>query len=204
MARYGNIVLSDFNFDTEYKGSWYVDCNDKLALELNILRKLNGQEDVPSEYNEVYYNFYLEVNSKDKTIQLIGIVHCSEIDDGEMYVLPLNDKEEIELIKLILNQIGNEQSYIMERLEIAEEEWQELEEMRTSVKNKLISNKKDQISRTVLTKEQCIKALNNLSIPTDNWQSKELQLAENNLEPIEFEEQKSINVIKQLIEEHFK
>ena len=55
----------------------------------------------------------------------------------------------------------------------------------------------------MLTKELCLRALDNLMIPTDNWLSKELQLAENNLDPIEFENQESINVIKQLIEEHF-
>lgn len=56
----------------------------------------------------------------------------------------------------------------------------------------------------MLTKKLCLRALDNLSIPTDNWLSKELQLAENNLDPIEFKNQESINVIKQLIEEHFK
>lgn len=55
----------------------------------------------------------------------------------------------------------------------------------------------------MLTKKQCLKALDNLSVPTDNWASKELQMAENNLDPIEYKEQESIDVINQLIEEHF-
>ena len=45
----------------------------------------------------------------------------------------------------------------------------------------------------MLTKNQCLKALDNLSVP----------MAENNLDPIEYKEQESINVINQLIEERF-
>lgn len=56
----------------------------------------------------------------------------------------------------------------------------------------------------MLTKEQCLIALDNLSVPTDDWSSKELQLAENNLDPIEYKEQESIDILNQLIEEHFK
>ena len=56
----------------------------------------------------------------------------------------------------------------------------------------------------MLTKEQCLIALDNLSVPTDDWASKELQLAENNSDPIEYMEQESIDILNQLIEEHFK
>lgn len=55
----------------------------------------------------------------------------------------------------------------------------------------------------MLTKEDYEKALENLKIPTDGWECNELQLAENNNEPIEYQEQESIDTIEQLIKEHF-
>lgn len=54
-----------------------------------------------------------------------------------------------------------------------------------------------------LTKEECEKALENLKEPTDNWYSSELQLAENNDEPIEYKNQESLDLIEKLIKKHF-
>lgn len=54
-----------------------------------------------------------------------------------------------------------------------------------------------------LTEKECKKALENLKEPTDNWYSSELQLAENNDEPIEYKHQESLDIIEQLINEHF-
>lgn len=54
-----------------------------------------------------------------------------------------------------------------------------------------------------LTKEECLEALDNLKVPTDNWDSNDLQLAENNEEPIEYYEQESIDLLEQLINKHF-
>lgn len=44
------------------------------------------------------------------------------------------------------------------------------------------------------------KALDNLKTPTDEWESMELQLAENNDEPIEYKEQESIDLIQELVD----
>lgn len=44
------------------------------------------------------------------------------------------------------------------------------------------------------------KALNNLKFPTDEWESNELQLAENNDMPIEYKEQESIDLLQELVD----
>lgn len=43
-------------------------------------------------------------------------------------------------------------------------------------------------------------ALENLKVPTDDWESAELQLAENNDEPIEYKEQESIDLLQELVD----
>lgn len=54
-----------------------------------------------------------------------------------------------------------------------------------------------------MTKEQCQDALNNLKIPTDDRESLNLQLAENNEEPVEYENKESMDILQKLINEHF-
>lgn len=45
--------------------------------------------------------------------------------------------------------------------------------------------------------------MENLKVPTEDWESKELQLAENNIKEIEYKEQESINILERLIDEYF-
>lgn len=54
-----------------------------------------------------------------------------------------------------------------------------------------------------LTRDECKEALENLKVPTDDWDSEVLQLAENNIKEIEYKEQESINVLERLIDEYF-
>lgn len=54
-----------------------------------------------------------------------------------------------------------------------------------------------------MNKKECLDALDNLKISTDNWDSLELQLAENNEEPIEYENKESIDILQNLIEQYF-
>ena len=55
----------------------------------------------------------------------------------------------------------------------------------------------------MLTEKICKEALENLKVPTDDWDSDELQLAENHETPIEYQEQESIDVLNELICEFF-
>lgn len=45
--------------------------------------------------------------------------------------------------------------------------------------------------------------MENLKVPTEDWDSEELPLAENNIKEIEYKEQESINVLERLIDEYF-
>lgn len=54
-----------------------------------------------------------------------------------------------------------------------------------------------------MNKKECLDALDNLKIPTDNWDSLELQLAENNEKPIEYKNKESIDILQNLIEQYF-
>ena len=54
-----------------------------------------------------------------------------------------------------------------------------------------------------MNKKECLGALDNLKIPTDNWDSLELQLAENNEEPIEYKNKESIDILQNLIDQYF-
>lgn len=84
----------------EHKGNIVLVSTDELVTITNEIRKNHGYTDlVGIKYeNEVYYNFYLMFNTKEKSLSIQAVCNYGEKDDEVYYELPMT-KEERENVK---------------------------------------------------------------------------------------------------------
>ena len=84
----------------EHEGNIVLVSTDELVAITNEIRKNHGYTDlVGTKYeNEVYYNFYLMFNTKEKSLSIQAICNYGEKDDEVYYELPMT-KEEKENVK---------------------------------------------------------------------------------------------------------
>ena len=94
VGKYGRIILQDWEFDTEAIVSFDVVTTDELVDAVEKQRKEKGYTDSVYDDNEVYYNFYLQIDFSKKSLKLFSICNHGEHDDYAEYNLPLTDEEE--------------------------------------------------------------------------------------------------------------
>lgn len=105
MERYYGLKLYGLMDDGNGKISFDVLITDSLIEEMEKLRKEAGNTDFVTQDNEVYYNFYLEIDICKKIIQLTGVCNHGEKDDYQEYILPLTDKEQKDLLFLAIKEL---------------------------------------------------------------------------------------------------
>lgn len=94
LGKYGQIVLQDWEFDTENIVSFDVVIADELVDAVEKQRKEKGYTDSVYDDNEVYYNIYLQIDFSEKSLKLSAVCNHGEHDDYAEYQLPLTDEEE--------------------------------------------------------------------------------------------------------------
>lgn len=109
IGRYGQIILQDWEFDTETIVSFDVVTTDELVDAVERQRKEKGCTDSVYDDNEVYFNLYLEINFSKKTLNLCAICQNGEHDDYAEYQLPLSNEEERTLLFNAVETLMNEQ-----------------------------------------------------------------------------------------------
>lgn len=98
IGQYGQIILQNWEFDTETVVSFDVETTDGLVDAVEKQRKEKGYTDSVYDDNEIYYNFYLQINFSKKSLSLFAICNNGEHDDYAEYQLLLTDEEEKELL----------------------------------------------------------------------------------------------------------
>ncbi len=108
--RFENIELEELILDADWNGTYYVPATEELVEIMNDIRSGLGYTDlVSAEYdNEVYYDFYLEFNTKDKWITLQGECAHGEKDDYVWYDILLTDEETTMLLYKIIETLAKE------------------------------------------------------------------------------------------------
>ena len=110
--RVDNIVLEELYFDEVEKDgmelSYSIPNTVELDEELNLIRQRQGYNDIVAGdvYNDVYYDFYLMLHTKNNVIKLIGKVNESEKDDYTNYIIRLDKDAEKELLWKALKQLA--------------------------------------------------------------------------------------------------
>ena len=103
-----NLEFIDYYFDSESEFSMQTNGNDDLINATNKIREQYGMEDLDDKWetNEVYYNFYVIVNTNNRKITLTATVYNSEKDEGAVYVLSLTERVKEDLIWCIMHNIN--------------------------------------------------------------------------------------------------
>lgn len=86
-----------------YSGDFTVDATEELITTANQIRKRDGFTDFPSEYNDIYYNFYLAFSCEKEEIVLRFSVAHSEHDDYYDYEINLFPEEKTMLLFKIID-----------------------------------------------------------------------------------------------------
>lgn len=94
VGQYGQIILQNWEFDTETVVSFDVETTDGLVDAVEKQRKEKGYTDSVYDDNEVYYNLYLQIDFYKKSLNLFAVCNHGEHDDYAEYKLPLTDEEE--------------------------------------------------------------------------------------------------------------
>lgn len=109
--RFKNIVIhnpdldypSDENSFYGHSGRFEVDVTEELITVANKIRTRDGFTDFPSEYNDIYYNFYLAFSCEKEEIVLRFSVAHSEHDDYYDYEINLFPEEKTMLLFKIID-----------------------------------------------------------------------------------------------------
>lgn len=94
---------SDENSFYGYSGSFEVDVTEELITTANQIRKRAGFTDLPSDDNDIYYNFYLAFSCEKEEIVLRFSVAQSEHDDYYDYEINLFPEEKTMLLFKIID-----------------------------------------------------------------------------------------------------
>lgn len=114
--RYENLYIDfvdrdflDFTND-EYEGNIVLCATDELIRLTNNIRKEQGNEDlVGVDYdNNVYYNFYLMFNTKEKEVSIQAVCNYGEKDDEVWYKLPMTTEEERNVMFVLIECLAKE------------------------------------------------------------------------------------------------
>lgn len=108
LEKYGQIILQDWEFDTENVVSFDVVTTDELIDAVEKQRKEKGYTDSVYDDNEVYYNLYLQIDFSKKSLSLFAICNHGEHDDYAEYQLSLTDEEERLILFNAVETIMNE------------------------------------------------------------------------------------------------
>lgn len=109
LGKYVQIILQDWEFDTENIVSFDVVTADELVDAVEKQRKEKGYTDSVYDDNEVYYNFYLQIDFSKKSLSLFAICNHGEHDDYAEYQLLLTDEEERALLFNVVENLMDEQ-----------------------------------------------------------------------------------------------
>lgn len=109
LGKYVQIILQDWEFDTENIVSFDVVTTDELVDAVEKQRKEKGYTDSVYDDNEVYYNLYLQIDFSKKSLSLFAICNHGEHDDYAEYQLPLTDEEERALLFNVVENLMDEQ-----------------------------------------------------------------------------------------------
>lgn len=109
LGKYVQIILQDWEFDTENIVSFDVVTADELVDAVEKQRKEKGYTDSVYDDNEVYYNFYLQIDFSEKSLKLFAVCNHGEHDDYAEYQLPLTDEEERTLLFNVVENLMDEQ-----------------------------------------------------------------------------------------------
>ena len=109
LGKYVQIILQDWEFDTENIASFDVVTADELVDAVEKQRKEKGYTDSVYDDNEVYYNFYLQIDFSEKSLKLFAVCNHGEHDDYAEYQLPLTDEEERTLLFNVVENLMDEQ-----------------------------------------------------------------------------------------------
>ena len=88
------LSLKDFMFEGTKRGSFLLKDQEELIQTANRIREEKGYLDVPSEENEVYYNFYLTFDCDERSLKLTFTVNNSKVDDYEEYNIPIENENQ--------------------------------------------------------------------------------------------------------------
>lgn len=109
LGKYSQIILQNWEFDTENIVSFEVVTADELVDAVEKQRKEKGYTDSIYDDNEVYYNFYLQIDFSKKSLSLSAICNNGEHDDYAEYRLLLTDEEERLLLFNAVESLMDEQ-----------------------------------------------------------------------------------------------
>lgn len=109
LGKYVQIILQDWEFDTENIVSFDVVTADELVDAVEKQRKEKGYTDSVYDDNEVYYNFYLQIDFSEKSLKLFAVCNHGEHDGYAEYQLPLTDEEERTLLFNVVENLMDEQ-----------------------------------------------------------------------------------------------
>lgn len=94
------LSLKAFMFeDTDTtRGNFLLEDQEEFIQAANRVREEKGYLDVPSEKNEVYYNFYLSFDCEERSLKFTFTVHNSEADDYKEYSIPIENESQQKIL----------------------------------------------------------------------------------------------------------
>ena len=104
--RFENIYVHDISYvdmpDERFIGTFIVDPTDELIEIVDMIRQEKGYKDMSYMENDVYYNFYLDLDPKNMKIELYAACQHGIEDDELVYHIELNAIEEISLLYKVI------------------------------------------------------------------------------------------------------
>lgn len=96
--------------NNEHEGNIVLCATDELIRLTNNIRKEQGNEDlVGVDYdNNVYYNFYLMFNTKEKEVSIQAVCNYGKKDDEVWYKLPMTIEEERNVMFVLIECLAKE------------------------------------------------------------------------------------------------
>lgn len=109
MNRFKNMDINDVIIDADGVGSFNVTADEQVIDWIETLRKANGQEDFRSIKNDVYYDFFVTFNFRQREVRLIGVANNTEKDDYMNYECQLTPEEKEYIMWLIIYELSKEE-----------------------------------------------------------------------------------------------
>lgn len=91
-------VMPGDTYQDQARGNFLLEEQEEFIQAANRIREEKGYLDVPSEKNEVYYDFYLSFDCEERLLKFIFTVHNSEADDYKEYNLPIENESQQKML----------------------------------------------------------------------------------------------------------